>query len=169
MVGAVTDTGHPQRPPCERGLAKIGSSQPIFDWGILLVNPSTASRSRRLRATRSAAQTVHRTVIHYRRLRFTYPLTREALLNRNLSRQKTGECSPVFVYLLSDCGRMYAGELFPSPLLFASYRCTDGDTLDSFGSGFSIRRHGWFPVLLLSMGSLAPILRFIRRCLWKNL
>ena len=32
------------------------------------------SPSHRLRAARSAALTVHRTVIHYRRLRFAYPL-----------------------------------------------------------------------------------------------
>ena len=35
--------------------------------------PSVSSADNRLRAIRSAALTVHRTVIHYRRLRFAYP------------------------------------------------------------------------------------------------
>jgi len=52
-------------------------------------------------------------------------------LNYNLPQQKTGVCAPVFVYSACLCGRMYAGELFPSPLLFASNRCAVGDTLDS--------------------------------------
>ena len=36
--------------------------------------PPAASAATRLRASRSVALTVHRTVIHYRRLRFAYPL-----------------------------------------------------------------------------------------------
>lgn len=46
------------------------------------------------------------------------------------AQQKTGVLTPVFVYSFFICGTMYAGELFPSPLLFASIRRAFGDTLD---------------------------------------
>ena len=41
-------------------------------------------------------------------------------------------------------GRMYAGELFPSPLLFASCRCACGDTLDRHCNRGHVRRHEGF-------------------------
>jgi hypothetical protein len=36
--------------------------------------------------------------------------------------EKTGDKTPVFVFSLALCGIMYAGELFLSPLLFASHQ-----------------------------------------------
>ena len=60
-------------------LRGLSGEQP--DWGSFRLKYNSLSQKCRfygifascLRATRSAALTVHRTVIHYRRLRFAYP------------------------------------------------------------------------------------------------
>ncbi len=51
---------------------------------------------------------------------------------KSCHRKKPEPQAPVFVSSPMCRGTMYAGELFLSPLLFASNRCACGDTLDSW-------------------------------------
>lgn len=80
----------------------------------------------------------------------------------NLRSKTRGSC-PGGVCFSAILHTMYAGELFPSPLLFASIRRAFGDTLDKFRNRVSHLSSQLFSVSFLSGSSLPGNFVMIRR------